>query len=137
MTVLNKQEKQCKNLRETQCTCTHVELCLQFICLMMSHINCNTSMPFHHLSIITSKYILNNPPSPSPPPKKHLNLYLIFIHQPISSQDVASNNEGKCWYFNNHRNSVSTLEVGLPCNLSGEYPPFNNDNCNYQRKQTI
>ena len=29
--------------------------------------------------------------------------------------------------INNHRNSVSTLEVGLPCTLSGAYLPFKND----------
>ena len=79
--------------------------------------------------VITSKYVhvLNYPPPPKKKKKKKKKLNLYFIHQPISTQNVASNNEAKCWYFNNHRNSVSTLEVGLPCTLSGEYPPFKND----------
>ena len=85
-------------------------------------------MPFHHLSLLQNMYMYSiTPPPPKKKKKKKKKLNLYFIHQPISTQNVASNNEAKCWYFNNHRNSVSTLEVGLPCTLSGEYPPFKND----------
>ena len=84
----------------------------------------NTCIPFPHLSLIQNTYSITPPPKKkktNKTRKNHLNLY--FIHQPISSQNVVLNNEAKCWYFNNYRNSVSTLEVGLPFTLSGEFPP--------------